>query len=260
MSRGRLPRPLTIPAVTLALIAASPACGAGEDEERLTVAAAASLREPFRANGEELRASTVRFSFAGSNELAAQIRRGVRPDVYAAANTALPRDLHEEGLVSAPVPFARDRLVIAVPAGSGSVSSLADLAEPGVSVVAGGESVPVGRYARQVLARLARLDAPMAERIARNIRSTEPSVSGVVAKLTQGAADAGFVYLTDARAAREQLEVVEIPAALRPTVELAAAVVEGAARPEAARSFVRGLLDGPGRDALDAAGFEEVPR
>ena len=48
----------------------------------------------------------LRFSFAGSDELAAQIRKGVKPDVFAAANTKLPEALAKEGRVETPVVFA----------------------------------------------------------------------------------------------------------------------------------------------------------
>ena len=61
----------------------------------------------------------MRLSFAGSDELAAQIRQGVKPDVYAAANTRLPDELYDEGLLGEPVEFATNELVLAVPEGLG---------------------------------------------------------------------------------------------------------------------------------------------
>ena len=95
----------------------------------------------------------MRLSFAGSDELAAQIRQGVKPDVYAAANTALPEELHADGLLSEPVEFATNELVIAIPAGSTS-ARLADLRREGTKVAIGSESVPIGSYTRELLARL----------------------------------------------------------------------------------------------------------
>src|SRR6185295_1744060 len=89
-------------------------------------------------------------SFAGSDELAAQIRQGVKPDVFASANTKLPDQLYAEGLVEKPVVFAANRLVLAVPPG-GKVTSLDDLAKPGTTIAMGSESVPVGAYTRKVL-------------------------------------------------------------------------------------------------------------
>lgn len=243
------------PALAAAAVLAVSGCGDDEpDRPRLTVVAASSLKEPFEDYGEGFDRATARFSFAGSDELAAQIRQGVKPDVYAAANTELPHRLFEEGLVERPVAFARNRLVLAIPRG-GDVDSLADLAAGGVDLAIGAASVPVGSYTREVLDRL---PAPRRRAILANVRSEEPEVSGIVAKLAQGAADAGFVYATDVVAAGPGLEQVELPARLPPEVEYGIAVVAGAKRPEA-RAFIEGLLRGAGRRAMKRAGFSPPP-
>ena len=84
-------------------------------------------------------------------------------------------------------------------------------------------------------------------------------MAGIVGKLTQGAVDAGFVYITDVRATDGKLKAIELPESLQPTVAYGAAVVKGAKNEDAAKAFVDGLLDGAGKDALDAAGFEPPP-
>ncbi len=65
----------------------------------LVVSAAASLTEALEQYGGQFDDGQVRYSFAGSDELAAQIRQGVKPDVFASANTTLPDALHQEGIV-----------------------------------------------------------------------------------------------------------------------------------------------------------------
>ena len=244
----------------IALAGAISGCGSDNETSaqppRLTVSAAASLKDAFDAYARTLDEARARFSFAGSDELAAQIRRGVKPDVYAAANTRLPDVLFDEGLVERPVEFAGNRLVLAVPAGSERVRSLDDLSEPGVKLVVGAASVPVGSYTREVLARLPR--GPERAILA-NVRSNESDVKGVVAKLAQGAADAGFVYVTDVKAAGGRLEAIELPTNLRPSVAYAAAVVKGSEEPALAADFIEGLLDGEGLAAMRAAGFEPPP-
>ena len=243
-------------AALVLVLAVLAGCGGGGGEERLTVSAASSLKRPFAAYGEGYPGAEVRLAFGGSDELAAQIRQGVRPDVFAAANRKLPEQLFAAGLVEKPRVFAGNRLVLAVPAGATGVSSLADLTEPGVRVAAGAPGVPVGAYTREVLARL---PARQRRAIEANIRSSEPDVGGVVAKLTQGAVDAGFVYVTDVAAAGDRLRAIPLPRSLTPRVAYAVAVVEGARRPAAARAFVDGLLRGRGAVALRAAGFEPPP-
>jgi molybdate transport system substrate-binding protein len=239
---------LAVVAVAAALALAG--CG-GSDEPRLVVSAASSMTEPLDDCSSDFEGADVRLSFAGSDALAAQIRKGLKPDVYAAANTKLPDELEKEGLLSKPVEFATNELVIAVPPDS-DVREAADLTRPGLKLVIGSESVPIGSYTREVLSRLPGDDG---ERILANVRSNEPDVQGIVGKLTQGAADAGFVYVTDVTAAGDRLRAVKLPAELEPDVRYAAGVVKGAKQPEKARAFVDGLSDGRCADALAKAGF-----
>jgi molybdate transport system substrate-binding protein len=229
-------------------------CGSGGDDQ-LTVSAASSLKSAFTAYANDFDDATVRASFAGSDELAAQIRKGVRPDVFAAANTKLPDELYKAGLVEKPAVFAANQLVLAVPS-DGAVTSLDDLAQAGMTIAMGSESVPVGSYTRKVLAGL-----PAAQRdaILKNVRSNEPDVAGVVGKVATGAVDAGFVYTTDVKAAGGELKAIELPAELKPSVAYGIAVVKGAKHPEQARAFVAGLMRGAGRNALEAAGFLPPP-
>jgi molybdate transport system substrate-binding protein len=194
-------------------------------------------------------------SFAGSDELAAQIRQGVRPDVYAAANTTLPDQLHKEGLVGDPSVIATNTLVLAVPNDS-QIDSLDDLTEPGTTIAMGDPAVPVGSYTREVLGKL---PAEQRGAIFDNVRSEEPDVSGIAAKLTQGAVDAGFVYVTDVTASGGELKAIQLPADLQPDVSYGAAVVSGAKNPEGARAFIDGLLRGDGARALRNAGFKPPP-
>jgi molybdate transport system substrate-binding protein len=244
-------------AATVLIALGLAACGdeseAGSDGE-LIVSAASSLEPAFTEYAERAGVD-ARQSFAGSDELAAQIRQGVKPDVYAAASTALPDALHAEGLVVKPVVFATNELTIAVPRDS-PIDSIEDLAAPGTTLAIGDEGVPVGDYTREVLARL---PEPTGEAILANVRSREPDVAGIVGKLTQGAVDAGFVYVTDVVAAGDALRAIELDMRLQPEVAYAAAVVEGADNPGGARAFIDGLLDGEGAEALRRAGFGPPP-
>jgi molybdate transport system substrate-binding protein len=230
-----------------ALIAALAGCVGGDDRS-LTVSAASSLRTPFTQYAKGYDGGDVRLAFGGSDQLAAQIRAGARPDVFAAASEELPAALHREGLVEKPVRFARNRLVVAVPARGQRVRKLGDLAKPGVRIAVGARSVPVGAYARRALGLLPRAQAAAIER---NLATEEPDVAAVVARVRTGIVDAGFAYATDVRRLSE-LRAVELPA--RVEAAYAVAVVRGAG--DEARRFVRGLLAGDGRDALTEAGFE----
>jgi molybdate transport system substrate-binding protein len=230
-------------------------CGGSADKPQLTVSAAASLKNAITDYGHQFDAATVRASFAGSDELAAQIRQGVKPDVFASANTKLPEELYKAGLVEKPRVFAANQLVLAVPVDS-AITGVQDLTRAGTTIAMGSESVPVGAYTRKVLAGL---PAAQSKAILANVRSNEPDVAGVVGKVATGAVDAGFVYVTDVRAAEGKLKAIELPAGLNPSVAYGVAVVKGAKHPQQARAFVNELLNGAGRAALDRAGFLPPP-
>jgi molybdate transport system substrate-binding protein len=239
--------------VCLALVACG---GSDSNTPTLTVSAATSLKTAMTQYGQDFSDAKVRASFAGSDELAAQIRQGVKPDVFASANTTLPEALYKEGLVEKPQVFAANRLVLAVPASGSQVASLADLQKPGVTIAMGSATVPVGSYTRKVLAKLPPGES---KAILANVRSNEPDVGGVVGKVAQGAVDAGFVYATDVKAAGGELRAIDLPAELQPQVSYGVAVVKGAKHPAEAKAFVDGLIRGDGRKRLDAAGFLPPP-
>jgi molybdate transport system substrate-binding protein len=212
-------------------------------------------KNAFQRCAQVFDAANVRFSFAGSDELAAQIRQGVRPDVYAAANTKLPQALAAAGLIATPVTFAGNRLVIAVPKDS-KVTSVGDLAKPGTKVVVGAKGVPVGDYTLTVLGKL---PASQQKAILANVRSREPDVLGIVGKLTQGAADAGLVYITDVDGSKGALRAVELPASLQPRVQYGIGIVKGTKHEAQSKAFIDSLTSGPCRQAMKGAGFEPPP-
>ena len=249
----RLLRVWTLLTLLLAL-AALAGCGGGSnagDQPELVVFAAASLAPAFEAYGDRFDGADVQFSFAGSDELAAQIRQGVTPDVYAAANTSLPEELAREGRLQNPRTFATNRLVIGVPAGS-SIEAVSDLEEPGTSIAIGDPDVPVGAYTRQVLDALG---PERSEAILANVESSEPDVSGIVGKIDQGAVDAGFIYRSDVAASNGDITAVALPKSISPDVAYGIAVSADADQPELANEFVRSVIDGPGQRALLDAGF-----
>ena len=199
---------------------------------------------------DEAEDASVKQSFAGSDELAAQIRQGAKVDVYAAANTKLPDELHEDGLLDTPVEFATNEFVLAVPKDS-KIDSIDDLAEPGTKLVIGSASVPIGSYTRETLAKL----PPAQEKaILANVRSNEPDVKSIVGKLTQGAADAGFVYVTDVNATNGKLKAIKLPKQLEPQVTYGAGVVSKSERARAGEEVRRRAHPGRLRRRAEGSG------
>jgi molybdate transport system substrate-binding protein len=247
-------------ALAAGLVALAAIAGCGGDsgdggKPELVVFAAASLEPAFEQYADDFQDADVTYSFAGSDDLAAQIRQGVTPDVYAAANTDLPKQLAKESLLQEPRVFATNRLVVGVPKGS-DVNDVSDLARPGTTIAIGEQGVPVGDYTRQVLDALGPGES---KAILANVGSEEPDVSGIVAKLTQGAVDAGFVYQSDVDASSGRLEALAIPRSASPDVEYGIAVTTDAAEPAIAQRFVDGVRLGAGQRILRASGFGPPP-
>ncbi len=218
---------------------------AADGAQRPTVYAAASLAGVLPAIAPE-----ATYSFAGSDQLAFQIAQGAPADVFASANARYPEELHARGLVETPVVFAYNALVVIVPrANPAAIDSTDDLTRPGIRLVMGDRTVPVGEYTRTAFARLG-LQAAL-----RNVVSEEPDVRGVVAKVALGEADAGVVYRTDVLGERRRLRVIPIPQRAQPAVAYTVAVIASARNPSAARAFVRRLLSPDGRRRLIGHGF-----
>jgi molybdate transport system substrate-binding protein len=211
----------------------------------LTIFAAASLVGVFPQI-----APHDHYSFAGSNMLAAQIQQGAPADVFASANTKLPEQLYEQGLVEKPVVFTRNELILIVPKSNpAGIHSVFDLRKSGVKLVVGAVGVPVGDYTRVVLHNLGLDD------VLSNVVSQETDVREVLAKVALGEADAGFVYLTDAKSVRGKVATIGIRWSAQPIVRYAVAVVKSSPHLSAARAFVKGLLGKAAQTKLRAAGF-----
>jgi molybdate transport system substrate-binding protein len=246
--------PRAVAALALVVLAVlTAACGDDGDEGAATAGAGAGLTVLAAASLTDVLPRidpAPSYSFAGSDQLAAQIREGAPADVYAAANERLPDELHDEGLVERPRAFATNRLVLVVPADNpNNVASVTDLRAGGVRYVMAAAGVPVGDYTREVLANLG------AEDLVEGSASFEQDVRDVTSKVALGEADAGFAYATDARAAGDDVAAIAIPAAAQPPIRYDIAVVAASGDRDGARAFVDRVLSADGRAALAAAGF-----
>jgi molybdate transport system substrate-binding protein len=239
--------------VVLAAGCAAAGCGGNDGPPPgLDVAAATSLRGALSAYADGFGQARVRLQFAGSDAIEEGIRAGEHPDVYAAAEAEAPDQLFSEGLVEQPVLFAANELVLAVPRRAGAITRISDLARPGVTLAVAGPRVSLGEYTDVVLDRL---NAGTRDAIQAHVAERPPDAGAVVESVATGRVDAGFVYLSDVRAARGRLRAIRLPAKLQPSVLYKAAVVRGTKHEAQARAFVDGLRGRAGRSALEAAGF-----
>jgi molybdate transport system substrate-binding protein len=232
--------------VLVAVLAVPAGSAAAAARPQLTVYAAASLTDVFpKIDPHE------KYSFGGSNALAAQIQQGAPADVFASANMTLPQQLNQQGLCSKPVVFTRNRLVIVVPkANPAHVRSIYGLTKPGVTIDIAAKGVPVGNYTLQVLKNMNLTDAVM-----KNVVSQETDVREVLSKVALGEVDAGFVYSTDAKTVPGKVMVVKVPAWAQPKVQYGICVVSSSSQKPAARAFIKRVLSKAGQKKLHTFGF-----
>jgi molybdate transport system substrate-binding protein len=232
------------------LAAASLASGARTQGEPLTIYAAVSLTDVFRAFD-----ANQRYSFAGSNTLETQIRNGAPADIFASAAPLNTQRLFRQGLVDKPVTFTSNRLALIVPKSNpADVKSIYDLKRKPVKLVVAGPAVPVGAYTRTVLRKMG-LSSVLSK-----VVSQETDVRAVTGKVALGQADAGFVYVTDARAVADRVTVIRIPAWAQPRVRYEIAAVSRSSKKAAAQAWIKTLLSPRGQAALKEYGFLPLPR
>lgn len=233
--------------------------------QEVVVFAAASLTEVFTQIGAAFTANdpqaNLTFNFAGSQQLASQLAEGAPASIFASADQHQMKAVVDSGRVEpeSVALFACNRLVVV--ANRERITSLADLAQPGVKLVIGAESVPVGVYTLAFLAASATDPAygePFRQNVLGNVVSYEQSVRAVLSKVRLGEADAGIVYATDAQAASAtttDVAVLEIPAHLNQLAHYQVAPLQDGSALEMARQFIDFLLSSEGKDLLTAAGF-----
>ena len=216
---------------------------------QLTVYAAASLTDVFpQIDPNE------RYSFGGSNALAAQIQQGAPADVFASANTTLPNQLYAKGLSSKPIVFTRNTLVVIVPKSNpAGVHSVYDLTKSGVKIDVAASGVPVGSYTLQILKNMSLTAA-----VTKNVVSQETDVREVLSKVALGEADAGFVYSTDAKTVPGKVTVIKVPAWAQPKVQYGICLVTASPNKTDGQAFVNRVLSKAGQAKMLAAGF--LPR
>ena len=233
--------------------------------ETLNVFAAASLTESFRELGRALEQRrpglTVQFNFAGSQQLALQMEQGAPADVFASADERWMDYARDKGLIEGDAPtFARNRLVVIVPkTNPARIGALGDLTRRGTKIVLAAEAVPVGKYSREMLQKLAAApDYPEGydRRVLANVVSQEENVKSVVAKVQLGEADAGIVYRSDVTpAVARYVRVFEVPDEFNVAATYPIAVVKAARNAEAARLFVELVRSDEGQRVLQQHGL-----
>jgi len=233
----------------------------------LTVFAAASLTESFGEIGKQFEAANsgvqVTFNFAGSQQLRAQLEQGAKADVFASANTKeMTTAIISDSLVVSGTQhtFVTNRLAVILPKSNpGKITSLADLARPGLKLDLADPSVPVGQYALDMLGKMsqdASFGAAFKDKVVANVVSREDNVKSVVAKVRLGEADAGVVYSTDITSdAAKELTTLDVPDRFNVIAVYPIAPLKNAVEPKLASQFMDWVLSSKGQQVFAKYGF-----
>jgi molybdate transport system substrate-binding protein len=247
---------LLVIVAVLALLLAG--CGGGSDKssssdkKTLTVLGAASLTETFTTLANDFEKDhpgvKVKLAFDSSATLAEQVNQGAPADVLATADTDTMKTVSDKGgTAKDPVLFATNHLQMVVPKDNpAGITQFSDLNKPKVKYVVCVDTAPCGKLAKKVLASNDISNQPVSE---------EVDVKAVEAKVEQGEADAGLVYVTDAVAAGNTVKPIDVPTTKGNLNQYPIAALKKAKEPTLAQQFVDLVLSSKGQKVLADAGF-----
>lgn len=251
--RAVMRRGLVAACAVLAVSSSAVACSSGDSgggKTELNVYAAASLQKTFTQLADLYEKAhsnvDVKLNFAGSSALVNQIKQGASADVIATADQPTMAKLGDDAVD--PKIFATNTLVIATAEGNPkNITNFASLRNPGIKTVVCAVEVPCGAATATVEKNTGVELSPVSE---------EASVTAVLTKVTTGQADAGLVYVTDAKGAGDKISVVGDPAFAKVVNKYPIATLKDTKHKQDADMFISMVLGQTGAEVLSAAGFQ----
>jgi molybdate transport system substrate-binding protein len=227
---------------------------------QLVVSAATSLTDALKELAPVYQKShsqvTLRYNFASSGALQQQIINGAPIDVFIAAATEPIDQLEQKKLLLEHTRrnLLSNRLVLIVPAQNSAQLNLKGLTANSIKRIAIGDprTVPAGEYAEAALKQVG-LWQPLKPKLvlANNVRQVMQFVEA-------GNADAGFVYLTDAKTTDKVKITQTLPANLHPPIVYPMAVLKNSRNPKAGRAFAQFLSGSAAKQVFSKYGFKLV--
>ena len=231
---------------------------------KILVAAAASLQATFDNEliplfEKENPEITVEGTYASSGDLQHQIESGLDADVFFSAATSNMDTLAEEKLIDEDtvVDLLKNDVVLITPKDSKlGIKSFKDITKADTIAIGDPESVPAGKYAKEILTNLGVYNE--VEKKA----SLGASVTEVLSWVAEGSADAGIVYATDAQTENtngddKEVEVVATAedSMMQTPVVYPVGVVSASTHKDEAKAFEDFLQTDEAKAILEKAGF-----
>ena len=242
---SRLPLSLVCPLCLFVTVALG--CSGSDGRTTVNVYAASSLADLMELVEQAYESDNpdvdVRMNLAGTNALVRQINSGADAAVLVAADRAHVDQLLDEP-IGAPAALATNTLTLVVPDDNpAGIDGPEDLSTDGVLTARCATGVPCGEATDRYLETTGYMVGRATE---------ETNVRSVLAKVSSGEVDAGFVYRTDASVTDS---VTELPLIDPPTVTITMVQL---ADEQAADGFARYLRSDDVTDLLQRLGFGSV--
>jgi molybdate transport system substrate-binding protein len=239
----------------LPILTSSPV--SAQSNNNLLISAAASLKEALEEIKPLYQQSkpnvNINYNFGSSGALQQQIEQGAPADIFISAAKKQVDALEQKGLLVAGTRniIAKNRLVLVVPKNVVGITSFYSLKDAKVKKIAIGEprSVPAGQYAQQVLEKLKIWSEIKSKLVfANNVRQ-------VLASVESGNADAGLVYITDAKISDKVKVVVTADEKYHSPIIYPLAVVKRSKNVDAAKEFSQFLSSNQAKTVFKKYGF-----
>ena len=215
------------------------------------------LSTAFAAQGR----GSVSFEVGHTPVQREQLAKGAGPDVWIAASAADMDAAARAGLVdkAGVRQLARTKLVVILaPGNPRGLKALAELAKPGVKLLAGAENIPIGMATAKTLDKLeGSVGAGYRAAVEANVVSRELGVAPIVSKVSMGEADAGIVFITDVTpdAVAKGVTTLAIADDDNTVVPLSIAPVAAGRNKSGGAAFIEFMTTGAGWDVLAKVGF-----
>ncbi|MBD2354953.1 molybdate ABC transporter substrate-binding protein [Tolypothrix sp. FACHB-123] len=242
-------------AISLPMFAPSPVVA--QSNTNLLVSAAASLKDALEEIKLQYQQSqpnvNISYNFGASGALQQQIEQGAPADIFISAANRQVDALEQKGLLLPGTRsiLAKNRLVLIVPKNTVGITSFYNLKDAKIKKIAIGEprSVPAGQYGEQVLQKLKILSHVKSKFVyANNVRQ-------VLAAVESGNADAGLVYITDAKISDKVKIVVAADEKYHSAIVYPIAVLKASKNTGAAKAFAQYLTGNQAKAVLKRFGF-----
>jgi molybdate transport system substrate-binding protein len=226
-------------------------------QTEIIVSAAASLTDVMKAiqpiYQKEKSDIKLIYNFGSSGSLQQQIEQGAPVDVFISAAPKQMNDLEQKGLLLSGTrkDLLKNTIVLIAPKNNPKVQNFQDLTNNQVRKISIGEpeSVPAGRYAKEVLTSMNMYDKLQPKLVfAKDVRQ-------VLTYVETGNVDAGMVYTTDAKSSDQVSIVATAPAGSHSPIVYPIAVIKDSKNPEAAKGFVSFLSSNTAKSLFERYGF-----